>query len=387
MAATITRRYSVTSSGGCVLTKIQGGDNLTRRKGDFMGEVDKDGIGEWYPKCKVRKEGNVYIATPHTTNPAKRTKREEEKIAVTVKDGKYVLEKPQDKPLDESNTVDGQVVEQADKSPPEPKEQHTGEVQELTRKQIFNNLFNKYSNLLPHIRKQTILQDMLPLFETKEDAEYFVWEQWRRKRRNIYVRRKRFEYKAYNQTYEFFFTITYDDKKHTEQSFEKSLKLAFSNLHKRYECLFQGVWERGTETERLHFHGLIYDPNRKILDGLETVSDYNLKTGKRKTYLQSRYFADKFGRNEFSKIIPQMYESAIKYITKYLSKGVKPYYSKGLYRFIESDIDGRDVLCKMDGEDEQDIRLIVSDKFTIWQEAVMIGEASPETIAQAPKLP
>ncbi len=56
------------------------------------------------------------------------------------------------------------------------------------------------------------------------------------------------------------------------------------------------------------------------------VSDLNPKTGKKKTYLQSKYFFDKFGRNKFGEIIPPMYEPAIRYITKYLNKqNVKPY--------------------------------------------------------------
>ena len=152
--------------------------------------------------------------------------------------------------------------------------------------------------------------------------------------------------------------------------------------------LFQSVWKHGSENNRLHFHGLIYDPNKKITQGLETVNDYNPKTERMKTYSQSKYFAEKFGRNEFSKIIPLMYDSAIRYITKYLSKqGVKPYYSKGLYRFIESDIDESDILAKMDSTDERDIRLIVTNKFKIWQEGVLIGEASPEVIEKVPKLP
>ena len=82
-----------------------------------------------------------------------------------------------------------------------------------------------------------------------------------------------------------------------------------------------------------------------------------------------------------------MYESAIRYITKYLSKqDVKPYYSKGLYRFIESDIDGNDVIGRMDCTDERDIRLLVANNFKIWDEGALIGEASPETIAQARKV-
>lgn len=364
-----------------------------RNKGDQIGTVDQDGIAQWYPNCKVRREGDVYIATPHTTNPTRRTMRKQPEITVSVKDGKYALE---EKPIEntavndgiEPVTIDGgQVTEPTEKSPSAAKEQPKTDVRITTLKDIFDELYDKYYKQYPNVRKQSILKDMLPLFLSEEDATYFVDEQCRRKWRNAYTRKQRFEYKAYNQNYEYFFTVTFDGKKHTEQSFEKSLKNALSNLHKRYGCLFQGVWERGNENDRLHFHGLIYDPNKKITGELEQVSDYNPKTGKMKTYLQSKYFFEKFGRNEFSEIIPQMYQSAIRYITKYLNKqDVKPYYSKGLYRFIESDIDGNDVICKMDGSDERDIRLLVAKDFNVWDEGVLIGEVSPETIVKARKV-
>lgn len=373
-----------------------------RNKGDMLGEIDQDGIAQWYPNCKVRREGDVYIATPHTTNPTRRTVRKQPEITVSVTGGKYALKKPANgngmqaeqvenaavndcvKPI----TVDDeQSTEQTDKSTSKLNQQPKTDVRITTLKQIFDELYDKYYKQYPNIRKQSILKDMLSLFPSEEDAAYFVDEHCRRKWRNANTRKQRFEYKAYNQNYEYFFTVTFDGKKHTEQTFEKSLKNALSNLHKRNGCLFQGVWERGNENDRLHFHGLIYDPNKKITGELEQVSDYNPKTGKMKTYLQSKYFFDKFGRNEFSEIIPQMYQSAIKYITKYLSKqDVKPYYSKGLYRFIESDIDGNDVICKMDGSDERDNRLIVAKDFNIWDEGALIGEVSPETIAQARKV-
>ncbi len=83
-----------------------------------------------------------------------------------------------------------------------------------------------------------IMNNMLPLFRNEADASYFIDEQCRRKWRNAYTRKQRFAYKAYNQNYEYFFTITFDSKKHTEESFEKSLKNALSNLHKRYGCLY-----------------------------------------------------------------------------------------------------------------------------------------------------
>lgn len=363
-----------------------------RRQVDQVGEVDKDRIAQWYRKCRVRREGSIYIATPHTTNPTRRSKRIQESIAVSVQDDKYIIA---DEPLSEPMTLDNVSVEQSaneqQKSPQTvnlPPAGINNDVRVTTRKQVFDELYDKYSGLLPHKRKQAILTAIQPLFNNADSATDFVHEHWCRKYRNYITRKLRFEYKALNQNYEYFFTITYDSKKHSEESFEKCLKDAFSNLHKRYGCLFQGVWEHGDEHGWLHFHGLISDPNGKITKELETATDYNPQTGRKRTYLQSKYFAEKFGRNEFSEIIPPLYASAIGYITKYLSKhDVKPYYSKGLYRFIESDICGDDVLCPMDDGSGRDLRLIVSNKFTIWQEGVKIGEVSPETIAQSPKLP
>lgn len=350
----------------------KGGDDMYHRyQGDRIGKTDEDGIAEWYPNCKVRKEGEVYVATPHTTNPCGRTIRKQKAVAVSVEDGKYKLA---DADKNRAGAEDGQ--------------EQNADTFLTTRKEVFDELYDKYSGLKPHERKEAVGEDMIGLFPNGDDAKYFVDENWRRKRRNLYSKKKRFEYKAYNQEYQFFFTVTYDDKKHNERSFESSLKSVFSNLHKRHGCLFQGVWEYGEEKGRLHFHGLISDPNRKILDGLEQVSEYNPKTGKMETFLQSKYFADRFGRNEFREIVPQMYDAAIRYITKYLSKqGVKPYYSKGLYRFIRSDVSGKDVICKMDDGTGRDIRLIVANDFGLWQDGEYIGEATPENIARVPKIP
>lgn len=123
-----------------------------RYKGDQLGNIDEYGIAQWYPKCKVRKEGDHYIATPHTTNPTRRTIRKPKEIAVSIKDGKYALEKPQDKPLNDSHTQDEQSIEPTDKSLSKAKEQSNNGVRITTRKQIFDELYDKYYKQKPHIR-------------------------------------------------------------------------------------------------------------------------------------------------------------------------------------------------------------------------------------------
>ena len=71
---------------------------------------------------------------------------------------------------------------------------------------------------------------------------------------------------------------------------------------------------------------------------------------------------------------------------KYMGKqNVKAVYSRGLYEYFHSDIQGCDVLCKMDNIDETDNRLILSPKFTCWDKGVKTGEASREKIVQMPR--
>ncbi len=125
-----------------------------------------------------------------------------------------------------------------------------------------------------------------------------------------------------------------------------------------------------------------------MIGEFEEVTDYNKKTGKRKTFTQNTFFAEKFGRNEFDGICSSstFYGKAIAYVMKYMGKqNAKAVYSRGLYEYFRSDIMGSDVVAKMDLTDETDNRLILAPKFTCWNEGVLIGEVSEETIAKLPK--
>lgn len=347
--------------------------NLKRQyMGDSLGAVDSDGIAQWYPNCKVRFDGSHYIATPHTTNTCKRTKRVEEKICVSLQGGKLKL---QDK-----KAFDGKVIDSKDKIPDEPKI--------TTRKALFDELYDKYLYLKPKERKQAIYTDMKGLFHNETDLQIFIDENWFRRWRNLILRRQRFARKAYNQQFRYFATFTYADDKHTEDSFRKRLLETLRRLSTRRGWKYMGVWERGKETERLHFHALVYIPDGEMMGKFVEITDYNKKTGKTKTITQNTFFAEKFGRNEFDEICNYdiSYGKAIAYIMKYLEKqNTRVVYSRGCYEYFRSDIMGSDVICKMEISDETDNRLILAQDFMCIDEGVLMGKVSREVIAKMPK--
>jgi len=366
--------------------------------GDSIGEPDGDGIAEWYPNCKVRFDGSFYIATPHTTNPARRRKRKEEIITVYEQDGKLKLEQPppvlelgddcENEPVSPEQVTVEEVIDENDKSPPDVTDKPKTNIKHTTRKQVFDDLYDKYLYLKPKERKKAVTDDMRPLFKTETALQSFIDENCQRRWRNIVERRKRFARKAYNQNFQWFVTFTYADDKHTEESFKKRLLETLRRLATRYNWKYMGVWERGKETNRLHFHALVHIPDDEMVGEFEEKTDYNKKTGRQKTFTQNTFFAEKFGRNEFDDIggASYLYGKAIAYIMKYMEKqNVKAVYSRGLYEFFRTDVQGNDVVGKMETLDETDNRLILAPKFTCWNEGVKVGEVSPETIAKLPK--
>ncbi len=353
--------------------------------GDSTGKIDSDGIAQWYPNCKVRFDGSNYIATPHTTNTTKRTKRTEEHITVSVKDGKFKLE---NKSVKRDNVTDGKVIDKKENSTSTVNNEPKSEVKHTTYKEIFNDLYDKYLYLKPKERKQAICTDMKPLFHNETDLQIFIDENCFRRFRNLIVRRQRFARKAYNQHFQYFATFTYADGKHTEDSFKKRLLETLRRLATRHNWRYMGVWERGKDTDRLHFHALVYIPDGEMIGKFEEVTDYNKKTGKQKMFTQNTFFAEKFGRNEFDVISDRniSYGKAIAYIMKYMEKqNTKAVYSRGLYEYFRSDIMGSDVICKMEISDETDNRLILAHDFMCIDEGVLIGKVSKETIEKMPK--
>ena len=181
----------------------------------------------------------------------------------------------------------------------------------------------------------------------------------------------------------FFVTFTYDNEKHTEQTFQKTLRNTLKHLVSRKGWKYIGVWERSS-SERLHIHGIFYIPENAMVGELKQVSDYSTKQHRMQTTYQNTRFSEKFGRNDFKAIrhdseVPQ----AIKYLTKYLEKtGEKLVYSRGLYQYFVTDVMDEDIICPYGQEDR---KFILSDNFSCWDEGEYIGPVSPEAIAKLPK--
>lgn len=142
-----------------------------------------------------------------------------------------------------------------------------------------------------------------------------------------------------------------------------------------------GVWERSPDKKRLHFHGLFYIPEGTIPGSLIECNDYSFAAHKRQITVQSVYFIEKFGRNNFVQIDTVGDKmKLLGYIIKYLEKsGERIVYSKGLPQFFISDIMDNDVVCLIGMEDQ---KLLLFDDFLCWDEGCLMGQVSPDIIAQ-----
>lgn len=249
-------------------------------------------------------------------------------------------------------------------------------------KALFDELYIKYICMRKKERKTKISEEMSQYFSSTEQLAYFIETNFERKQRNLIERNKRMVRKARLADFNFFVTFTFDDKKHTEKSFKKRLSETLHNLSSRKGWKYMGVWER-SDKDRLHFHGLFHIPDGSMVGDLIQVKDYSVKSKKVQTTVQNTYFNERFGRTDFSGICPQLLGHTLGYMIKYIEKsGERIVYSKGLYEYFVCDIMSDDVAC-LYGIDDR--KLLLFDNFNCWDDGVLMGKASPETIAKMPK--
>lgn len=351
----------------------------------------------WFPEAKVYHNGSHYIAIPHTKVRRKKRGKHKEEVYV-VKDGEEEKTAPVLPTLEEMDTdmdeelfcpfqaeIDRHYMEE--KMPVEDtgyEEEHRTEKRKPTMKRVtraseFKRLDAESKDMKVKEKKQYILRGIRRLFKNDRAAEYYVDNKIYNKWRALKERRKRFMRKAYLNRFNYFATFTYDDKKHTETGFKKKLIVYLRRFATRYGWKYMGVWERGDETDRLHFHALVKVPEGQMHGELEEKTDFNFKTKRRRKTLQHSYFNKKFGRTDFEPIIENdmAYVFAIEYILKYVEKtGERIVYSRKLPMYLISDINSEDVLCRVGIEDK---KLVLYDKFGCWDEGEYLGAISEET--------
>ena len=344
-----------------------------------------------YGECKIYFDGSHYIGIPHTTRPLRRRpKPPEEEIVVTDNETEQTAETEVNITIEESapSNDDAPIVRAENEEPfeseSEPQAEPQPKVRTMTRKELFEELYQKYLNKPRRIKLELIAKEMLPYFKTEELSKIYVNENIERKLRNLIARRIRLTRKANLQEFNYFVTFTYDGKLHTEDSFRKGLKNCLRHLVERKQWKYIGVWERSPEKQRLHFHGIFYIPEGTMPGMLLDVNDYNFSTHNRQITHQNTYFNERFGRSDFE-LIDDMDKmgDALAYIMKYIEKsGEKIVYSKGLPQFFISDVMDEDIICFTGLEDK---KLLLSDDFTCWDEGCYVGKVSKAVIAQLRK--
>lgn len=339
-----------------------------------------------YEEAKVYYDGSHYIAIPHTIRKVKRRpKMAEEEII--VKDKKLV-ERPEDNAgwrLGESDDY-GIEIRVNETSEPECNERVETEEFErpTTKKEYFDELYAENFNMSKRERTEAIFDKMRPLFNSDEDCRLYVELGVARKARNLTARRVRMFRKSNLQDFNYFCTFTYDNAKHSEQSFRKELGVCLSRFSSRKEWKYIGAWERSPENNRLHFHAIMDIPEGTMPGILCEVNDYSFNTKRRQITKQNSYFNERFGRTDFEEIDDKdKVSNAIFYLLKYIDKsGEKLVYSKGLPQFFICDIMNHDVVCMTGLEDK---KLLLFDDFGCWDKGEYIGKVSKETIARLRK--
>ena len=194
-----------------------------------------------FGETKVYFDGSHYIAIPHTERPSKkRSIKIEEVITVVQEEVKDSTENAE--PLI-SNEENSDFVEQNDvEINTELSEIKPKTLRQMTKKELFNELYSKYIDERKSQRKKLILKDMLPYFPDKKLCEIFVHNNFERKQRNLICRRIRMCRKANLANFNYFCTFTYDSNKLNEEEFREKFLNCLRHLSNRKGWKYIGVF-------------------------------------------------------------------------------------------------------------------------------------------------
>lgn len=332
-------------------------------------------------KCKVYSDGSHYIAIRPTegySGPRRKPPPEEPIIVeeTVPSDVQNAVVEECAAPQEQEQTCED-MPEQT--QPDRVKERHIS-----TRADEFVKWYRESYGMRKKEQYAFIASKLAPYFESDEELHKYLDYKMECKRRSETARRIRCQRRAALHELSYFATFTYDDKKATEKEFEKRLLTALSNLASRKGWKYMGTWERGGDTDRLHFHAVLYIPEGKMVGKLELKRDYDVKKKRMVERMENSFFWDRFGRNKFELIdgTALTIGTAVSYIIKYIEKsGGRIICSKGLRTFIETDIDNNDVVARLREDDDK--KYLLFDDFKVYKDGKELGAVTPGVLAQA----
>ena len=258
--------------------------------------------------------------------------------------------------------------------------------EEAEKKTQFEAAYKESQQLPRKERKACMQKAMEEAIPDKEQRTEYVELNNERKKVNAIRRKVRLSKKVNLQReWSYFCTFTFSDEKHTEESFRKSLRNTLKHLVNRKGWKHIGVWERGGENGRLHFHGIFYIPPGGMVGEIVETKDYSTKDHRMQTAHQNTYFLERYGRNDFQQLgSPEEVQHSLGYLMKYIEKsGERLIYGGKLPTYFESDVADEDILAPYGIDDR---KAILADDFTCMMDGEVIGKVSPEVIAKMPKV-
>ena len=253
-----------------------------------------------------------------------------------------------------------------------------------TRAEEFDRWYRESFGMNSKKQYNFIASKLAPYFPNKKELHHYLGHKMECKKRAESTRNLRCLRRASLHGLSYFVTFTYDDKKCTEKEFEKRLLTTLQHFSSRKGWKYMGSWEHGGDTNRLHFHAIMYIPEDKMAGKLEQKREYNVKTRRMDEWIENRFFKDRFGRNSFQTIdgVAMTVGSAVDYILKYMSKeGGRVICSRGLRTFIETDIDREDIIGRL--REEDGTKLLLFDDFKVHLDGQELGTVTPGVLARA----
>ena len=165
-----------------------------------------------YSQVKVYSDGSHYIGIPYEPNPRAKNRRPRYEEVIEVEEPSEEVAASEE----EAAAVGKNSADVHEKSAPPA-------VRQMTRKELFDELYQQTFGMKKREQKSHIVKEMLPYFKDGPSCRAFVEQNFERKHRNMICRRTRLWRKINHQRFNYFVTFTYSDDKMTEEEFAKKL--------------------------------------------------------------------------------------------------------------------------------------------------------------------